>query len=86
MSIVNAVKAAINVVKGFFGGSSSTSSSSFSAPSVSSSAGSLSRTSAGVTNNITVNGALDGESTARQIVTILNNSSARGTLGSAAFA
>jgi hypothetical protein len=37
-------------------------------------------------NNITVNGAIDSESTARQIVTILNDSSARGTLGSAAFA
>lgn len=87
MSIVNAVKIAINAVKGFFGGSGdSASTTSFSAPSVSSSAGSLSRTSAGTTNNITVNGALDGESTARQIVTILNNSSARGTLGSAAFA
>jgi hypothetical protein len=40
----------------------------------------------GTTINLTVNGALDSESTARQIVTILNNSSARGTLGSAAFA
>jgi hypothetical protein len=37
------------------------------------------------TTNITVNGAIDGESTARQIVSILNNSSARGTLGSSAF-
>ena len=31
--------------------------------------------------NITVNGAIDSESTARQIVSILNDSSARGTLG-----
>jgi hypothetical protein len=31
--------------------------------------------------NLTVNGALDAESTARQIVTILNDSQARGTLG-----
>jgi hypothetical protein len=37
------------------------------------------------TTNITVNGAIDSESTARQIVSILNNSQARGTLGSAAF-
>jgi hypothetical protein len=37
------------------------------------------------TTNITVNGAIDSESTARQIVRILNDSSARGTLGSAAF-
>ena len=39
----------------------------------------------GGTTNITVNGAIDSESTARQIVSILNDSSARGTLGSAAF-
>jgi hypothetical protein len=37
---------------------------------------------AGVTN-ITVNGAIDSESTARQIVGLLNDSNARGTLGSA---
>jgi phage-related protein len=36
--------------------------------------------SAGITN-ITVNGAIDSESTARQIVGLLNDSSARGTLG-----
>jgi hypothetical protein len=35
--------------------------------------------------NITVNGAIDSESTARQIVGILNDSSARGTLGAGAF-
>jgi hypothetical protein len=35
----------------------------------------------GSTINITVNGAIDSESTARQIVSILNNSQARGTLG-----
>jgi hypothetical protein len=33
------------------------------------------------TYNVTVNGALDAESTARQIVTLLNDSQARGTLG-----
>ena len=37
------------------------------------------------TYNITVNGAIDSESTARQIVEILNDSSARGTLGAGAF-
>jgi hypothetical protein len=37
---------------------------------------------AGVTN-ITVNGAIDSESTARQIIGLLNDSNARGTLGSA---
>jgi phage-related protein len=36
--------------------------------------------------NVTVNGAIDPESTARQIITILNNSSYRGTLGAGAFA
>jgi hypothetical protein len=35
--------------------------------------------------NITVNGAVDSESTARQIVEILNDSQARGTLGAAGF-
>jgi len=39
----------------------------------------------GGNTNITVNGAIDSESTARQIVSILNDSQARGTLGSAAF-
>ena len=39
----------------------------------------------GTVINLTVNGAIDGESTARQIVRILNDSQARGTLGSAAF-
>jgi len=37
------------------------------------------------TTNITVNGAIDSESTARQIVGLLNDSSARGTLGSSAL-
>lgn len=36
---------------------------------------------AGRTTSITVNGAIDPESTARQIVSLLNDSSARGTLG-----
>jgi len=35
--------------------------------------------------NITVNGAIDSESTARQIVEIINDSSARGTLGAEKF-
>ena len=33
------------------------------------------------TYNVTVNGALDSESTARQIVDLLNRSESRGTLG-----
>lgn len=36
-----------------------------------------------ITNNITVNGAIDSESTARQIVDLLNESNQRGTLGGA---
>lgn len=39
----------------------------------------------GVVNNITVNGAIDAESSARQIVDLLNQSTYRGTLGSGAF-
>jgi hypothetical protein len=39
----------------------------------------------GNTINLTVNGAIDSESTARQIVTILNDSFSRGTLGAAGF-
>jgi hypothetical protein len=39
----------------------------------------------GTTINLTVNGAVDSESTARQIVEILNDSAARGTLGAEKF-
>jgi hypothetical protein len=39
----------------------------------------------GTTINLTVNGAIDAEGTARTIIDVLNRSSARGTLGSAAF-
>jgi hypothetical protein len=42
--------------------------------------------SGGNTINITVNGALDSEGTARTIVDILNRSQARGSLGAGAFA
>ena len=42
--------------------------------------------SGGTVNNITVNGAIDSESTARQIVNVLNQSTYRGTLGAGAFA
>jgi hypothetical protein len=40
----------------------------------------------GTTINLTVNGAIDAEGTARTIIDVLNRSQARGTLGSAAFA
>jgi hypothetical protein len=39
----------------------------------------------GNTFNVTVNGALDSESVSRQIIDILNDSQARGTLGAGAF-
>jgi phage-related protein len=39
----------------------------------------------GATINLTVNGAIDPESTARQIIQILNNSAYRGTLGAGAL-
>jgi hypothetical protein len=75
--------------------SSGTSSASASAAAASSAIGSFNAgsfrkaeeatTGAGNTINITVNGAFDKEGTARQIVEILNDSSYRGTLGSAAF-
>lgn len=42
-----------------------------------------SQTKQGPVINLTVNGAIDTESTARQIISILNDSSARGTLGAA---
>jgi hypothetical protein len=41
--------------------------------------------SGGSTINLTVNGAIDPEGTARTIVNILNNSAARGTLGAGAL-
>jgi hypothetical protein len=40
----------------------------------------------GNTINLTVNGAIDAEGTARTIINVLNNSAARGTLGAAGFA
>lgn len=81
MGIVNAVKAAVSAVRGFFGGDDTPSTSSVTVPSTT-----VPRvTQASSQTNITVNGAIDSESTARQIVSILNDSSARGTLGAAGF-
>jgi hypothetical protein len=89
--IIDAIKGAGSAVGNFFSGASFSGATTPSAPMAPSmptpSAPSLPRyiaASAGTTN-ITVNGAIDTESTARQIVSILNDSSARGTLGSAAF-
>lgn len=84
--IIDAIKGAAGAVSGFFSGAS------LSTPSVSAVPTPLSPVPdlpaerprfiyASNPTNITVNGAIDSESTARQIVSILNDSSARGTLG-----
>ena len=93
--IVDLIKSVGSSVGGFFGGASMTSASisnaGYSAPAVTT-APSLSAEimdsdarlrayAQGRTTSITVNGAIDPESTARQIVGLLNDSSARGTLG-----
>jgi phage-related protein len=91
--IINAIKSAGSAVGNFFGGASSSGGASFSTAAFSNPTPTISsiddsdnrlRARAGITN-ITVNGALDSESVARQIVSVLNDSQARGTLGSAAF-
>jgi len=84
--IIDAIKGAGSAVGNFFSGASysgATTPAAPMAPSAPLQTPSLPRyiaASAGTTN-ITVNGAIDTESTARQIVSILNDSSARGTLG-----
>ena len=94
-NLYNKIKRVIDIAKGigsalnpFSNASFSTGASSPAATSVPTFTPTISQypfaTSSGTTN-ITVNGAIDSESTARQIVSILNDSSARGTLGSAAF-
>jgi phage-related protein len=85
-------------VAGFlgFGGSSNSSSTNMSAPPPPSNSKSpfvpiipnakgLMAGGSAVTNNITVNGAIDSESAARQIVQVLNQSSYRGSLGAGAL-
>ena len=84
--IIDAIKGAGSAVGNFFSGASfsgATTPSAPMAPSAPLQTPSLPRYIAASTGttNITVNGAIDSESTARQIVTILNDSSARGTLG-----
>jgi len=86
VGIINAIKSAASAVSGFFGGSSSTTTSSSSTSSVPriTSAPSLPKVTVPSSQmNITVNGAIDPEGTARTIVSVLNNSAARGTLGAA---
>ena len=93
--IIDAIKGAGSAVGNFFSGASSAGTASFATSGIVSPAAISAiddsdrrlRSFAGTgTTNITVNGAIDPESTARQIVSILNDSSARGTLGSSAFA
>jgi len=80
--IINAIKSAASAVAGFFGGNDnvSTPTPRVTSPAVPRVTQSSSQT------NITVNGAIDPEGTARTIVSVLNNSSARGTLGAAGLA
>ena len=82
--IIDAIKGAGSAVGNFFSGASFSGATTPSAPMAPTPiAPSVPRYIAASTGNtnITVNGAIDSESTARQIVTILNDSSARGTLG-----
>jgi hypothetical protein len=90
-SIFNAIKRIVDFVKGAgsavgnllgFNNSSSPSS----VPSAPMTSRGYSGQAVNYNNNITVNGAIDSESSARQIVDILNQSSYRGTLGAGAFA
>jgi phage-related protein len=85
--IIDAIKSAGSAVGNFFSGASyETGAISPAAPVMpSASVPAYNYVSGQGTTNITVNGAIDSESTARQIVTLLNDSSARGTLGSAAL-
>jgi phage terminase small subunit len=77
--IINAIRSAASAVSGFFGNdnASAPTPSQPASPVVPRVSQSSSQT------NITVNGAIDPEGTARTIVSVLNNSSARGTLGAA---
>jgi hypothetical protein len=81
MSIINAIKSAASAVGSFFGGGSSTSSTTSSVPKITSAPALPKVTVPSSQMNITVNGAIDPEGTARTIVNVLNNSAARGTLG-----
>jgi phage-related protein len=94
-SIFNAIKRIIDFVKGAGNavgnllGFNNASNASFSAPGIVNTPFTPSAPSGGFSGqavNITVNGAIDSESTARQIVNVLNQSSYRGTLGAGAFA
>ena len=82
--IIDAIKGAGSAVGNFFSGASFSGATTPAAPiaptPIAPTMPRYSYASTGTTN-ITVNGAIDSESTARQIVGLLNDSSARGTLG-----
>ena len=96
-SIIDAIKSAAGAVSGFFSGASNTGSSGFSTtgitnpvvPTIADADFNL-RARATMTpasqTNITVNGAIDPEGTARTIVDVLNRATARGGSGAGAFA
>lgn len=96
--IIDAIRSAGSAVGNFFGGASSGGAATFSnasfattstsstpalSPDIIDSDARLRAFAQGRTTSITVNGAIDPESTARQIIGLLNDSSARGTLGGA---
>jgi hypothetical protein len=87
MGIINAIKSAASAVGSFFGGGSSTPSSTTttSVPKITSAPALPKVTVPSSQMNITVNGAIDPEGTARTIVSVMNNSAARGTLGAGQF-
>ena len=80
--IINAIRSAASAVAGFFGASNT----SAPTPKVATSPVVPKVTQSSNQTNITVNGAIDPEGTARTIVDVLNRSQARGTLGAAGLA
>ena len=77
--IINAIRSVASAVAGFFGADNT----SAPTPKVATSPVVPKVTQSSSQTNITVNGAIDPEGTARTIVDVLNRSSARGTLGAA---
>jgi hypothetical protein len=78
MGIINAIKSAASAVSGFFGGGDNPTPAT---PNITRTPTLPKVTVPSSQTNITVNGAIDPEGTARTIVNVLNNSAARGTLG-----
>jgi phage-related protein len=77
IGIINAIRSAASAVAGFFGADSPTTPT----PKISSTPVIPRVTQSPSQTNITVNGAIDPEGTARTIVDVLNRSQARGTIG-----